>query len=264
VTPPVALSVAGSDPSGGAGLQADLKTFAAHGVYGTSVVTAVTSQNSHGVAGVFPVPAGAVASQLAVLVDDIRPAAVKVGMLPAVDVADAVAARAGALPNLVLDPVLVSSSGFDLGAREAVARLLPYAMVVTPNTAEAAALLGRPVGTPEEMACAAERIAAGGPRCVVVTGGDRPGDEVLDVVWTAAGVRFLRARRVETRNTHGTGCTFSSAVAARLARGEPVLAAVAGAKEYVARSLAGAAGWRLGGGGRGPLDHFGFGAREAR
>jgi hydroxymethylpyrimidine kinase/phosphomethylpyrimidine kinase len=259
MTPPVALSVAGSDPSGGAGIQADLKTFAAHGVYGTSVVTAVTSQNSYGVAGVFAVPAEVVASQLSAVVDDLRPGAVKVGMVPAVGDAAEMAARIGALPNLVLDPVLVSSSGFPLGALSTVEHLLPYATVVTPNAAEAALLTGRPVGTPAEMAAAAERIAAAGPRCVVVTGGDRSGDEALDAVWTVEGVRFLRARRVATPNTHGTGCTFSAAIAARLARGEPVPAAVAGAKEYVTRALAGAAGWRLGNGGHGPLDHLGFG-----
>jgi hydroxymethylpyrimidine kinase/phosphomethylpyrimidine kinase len=178
-------------------------------------------------------------------------------MLPAVDIADAVAA----LSNLVLDPVLTSSSGFPLGAVSTVERLLPYATVVTPNAAEAGALVGRPVVTPDEMAGAAARIASRGPRCVVVTGGDRTGDEALDAVWTEEGVRFLRARRVETRNTHGTGCTFSSAIAARLARGEPLLAAVAGAKEYVTRALAGAAGWRLGSGGSGPLDHFEWEAR---
>jgi hydroxymethylpyrimidine/phosphomethylpyrimidine kinase len=263
VTPLVALTIAGSDSGGGAGIQADLKTFAAHRVYGTSVVTAVTAQNSYGVADVFAVPAAVVDSQLAAVVDDLRPAAVKVGMLAGAAGAVAARARAGALPNLVLDPVLTSSSGFALGVRAAVERLLPYATVATPNRDEAAALVGWPVCTPDDMTRAAAQLGAGGPGCVVVTGGELPGDEALDAVWTGTGAWFLRAPRVSTRNTHGTGCTFSAAVAARLARGEPLREALDGAKAYVSRSLAGAVPWRLGGGGHGPLDHLGFGPLAA-
>jgi hydroxymethylpyrimidine/phosphomethylpyrimidine kinase len=253
VTPPVALTVAGSDPCAGAGIQADLKTFAAHGVYGASVITALTAQNSHGVAGVFPVPADVVRVQLAAVLDDLPVAAVKVGMLATVEIADAVAKWEAALPNLVLDPVLISSSGFDLGARAAVERLLPFAAVVTPNVDEAAALVGWRVSTPDDMVRAASRIVDYGPSTVVITGGDG----AVDLLWSAGEARFLRGRHVETRNTHGTGCTFSSAIAARLARGDPAAEAVAAAKTYVTGALAGAAGWRMGGGPHGPLDHLG-------
>jgi hydroxymethylpyrimidine/phosphomethylpyrimidine kinase len=261
VTPPAVLTVAGSDSGGGAGIQADLKTFAAQGVYGTCVVTAVTAQNTRGVAGVFAVPLAAVRAQLSAVLDDIPPAAVKVGMLATEEIAEAVAAcaGAGALPNLVLDPVLTSTSGAALGAVAAVRRLLPYAAVVTPNLEEAAALAGGPVRTLADMAAAAERIAGRGPRYVVVTGGGLPGDEAVDAVWTETGVRYLRAPRIDTRNTHGTGCTFSAAIAARLAHGDPVPDAIGTAKSYVARALAGAARWRLGGGDYGPLDHLDFG-----
>jgi len=259
VTPPVAISIAGSDPSGGAGIQADLKTFAAHRVYGTAVVTALTAQSTVGVSGVFVVPAEFVGAQLATLLADLPPAAVKVGMLGSAEAAGLVAehAAAGALPNLVLDPVLNSSSGFPLTARGAVELMLPFATVVTPNLAEAAALTGEPVRTPTEMARAAAAIGAHGARCVVVTGGDAPGDLAIDAMWTPAGTRLLQAPRVATRNTHGTGCTFSAAIAARLAWGDPVAEAVHAAKEYVSRALAGAAAWRLGAG-PGPLDHLGF------
>ncbi len=255
--PRVALSIAGSDPSGGAGIQADLKTFAAHGLYGTAVITALTAQSTRGVAAVFAVPAGFVGAQLAQLLPDLPPAAVKVGMLGSAEAAGLVAeqAAAGALPHLVLDPVLDSSSGFPLTGRGAVELLLPFATVVTPNLAEAAALAGFPVRTPEDMVRAASAIGARGPRAVVVTGGDAPGVMATDAVWTPEGAQLLRGARVETRNTHGTGCALSSAIAARLALGDPVAVAVRGAKEYVSRALAGAAGWRLGNG-AGPLDHF--------
>jgi hydroxymethylpyrimidine kinase/phosphomethylpyrimidine kinase len=258
MTPPVALTVAGSDSGGGAGIQADLKAFAAQRCYGASVITAVTAQNTLGVTDVHAVPAPVVASQLDAVLADLPVAGVKTGMLGSAEVADAVAARAraGDLPNLVVDPVLVSTSGHTLGVVGAIERLLPYALVVTPNLAEAAALVGKPVTTPDEMGEAAAALAAGGPRYVVVTGGDlREGDEAIDAMWTDEGVRFLRGPRVPTRNTHGSGCTFSAAIAAQLACGVPVPKAVELAKSYVARALAGGAGWRVGAG-FGPLDHF--------
>jgi len=265
VRPPVALSIAGSDSGGGAGIQADLKTFAAHGVYGATVVTAVTSQNTRGVAGVFAVPADVVGSQLAAVVPDMRPVAVKVGMLATAEAAGVVAAQAaaGALPNLVLDPVLASSGGVPLGTTAAIERLLPYATVVTPNRDEASVLVGWPVTTESEMARAAAQLGAAGVRYVVVTGGDGPDAMAVDALWSRDGVIFLRAPRIGTPNTHGTGCTFSAAIAARLAHGEPVPDAVRGAKEYVSRALVGAMSWRLGDG-AGPLDHLGFEPRERR
>lgn len=265
MTPPVVLTVAGSDSGAGAGIQADLKVFAALRLYGTSVITAVTAQNTREVRAVLPVPAELVTAQLHAVVDDLPPGAVKTGMLGGPEVADAVVAavRAGLLPNLVVDPVLVSTSGHRLGAVGAVERLLPYATVATPNRAEASAILGWPVRTPDEMAEAAGQLAAGGPRHVVVTGGDadRTGDPAadgaVDALWTDGAVRLLRGPWIRTRNTHGTGCSFSAAIAGRLALGDPVPDAVVFAKRYVARALAGARGWRLGGG-HGPLDHHGW------
>jgi hydroxymethylpyrimidine/phosphomethylpyrimidine kinase len=232
VTPPVALTIAGSDPTAGAGIQADLKTFAAHGVYGACVLTAVTVQNSRGVTHVHPLPAQLVAAQLFAVLEDLPVAAVKVGMLGTEEIAEAVAAVAYALPNLVLDPVLSSTSGYRLGLATAVQRLLPYATVVTPNADEAAAV-------------------ADAPQWTVVTGGDA----ALDTVRGPDGTYELGAAPVRTRNTHGTGCTFSAAIAARLALGDPVPDAIDRAKEYVTRALRGAADWQLGAG-AGPLNHF--------
>lgn len=258
MTPPVVLTIAGSDSGGGAGIQADLKTFAALGCYGASAITAVTAQNTRGVTGVHQLPAAMLASQLDAVLDDLPVAAVKTGMLGSAEAAGEIAARAraGGLPNLVVDPVLVSSTGYALGVVTAIAQLLPYALVATPNRAEAAALVGRELATPAELAAAAKELAAGGPPHVVVTGGDlRDAGEAVDVMWTEGEVRFLRGPWVPTRHTHGTGCTFSAAIAAGLARGQAVPAAVAGAKSYVARGLAAATGWQIGGG-IGPLDHF--------
>ncbi|MGY3517111.1 bifunctional hydroxymethylpyrimidine kinase/phosphomethylpyrimidine kinase [Micromonospora sp. PTRAS2] len=260
MTPTTVLTIAGSDSGGGAGIQADLKVFAALGAYGTSVLTAVTAQNTRGVDAVLPLPPRTVTEQLDSVLGDFRVRAVKTGMLgnPAVAEAVADAARAGRLPHLVVDPVLVATSGHRLGVVEAVERLLPYAEVATPNCAEAAALTGRPVTTVEEMVAAAEALAAGGPAHVVVTGGDvDAAGESVDVLVGGGATTLLRARRVRTRHSHGTGCSFSAAIAVRLAAGDPVPAAVAAAKEYVTRALTGARDWELGAG-RGPLDHFGW------
>jgi hydroxymethylpyrimidine/phosphomethylpyrimidine kinase len=260
MTPPVVLTIAGSDSGGGAGIQADLKVFAALRTYGASVITAVTAQNTRGVHDVYPMPGNVVATQLNAVTEDLTVAATKIGMLASGEIAGAVAAkaRAGALPNLVLDPVLQSSSGRRLGVATAIERLLQYATVITPNRDEASALVGWQVATPADMAGAAGQLAAGGPKYVVVTGGDLAvGDEAVDAVWTEAGARFLRYPRIVTRNTHGTGCTFSAAIAARLALGDDIPDAIVFAKEYVARALTGARDWRIGAG-HGPLDHFGW------
>jgi hydroxymethylpyrimidine kinase/phosphomethylpyrimidine kinase len=260
MTPPVVLTITGSDSSGGSGIQADLKVFAAMRVYGTSVVTAITAQNTRDIFDVFPLPGNVVAGQLSVLVEDIPPVAAKTGMLATADIAAAVTAkaRAGALPNLVVDPVLSSASGRRLGIAAAIERLLPYATVVTPNLDEASALVGWRIDTPADMAGAAGQLAAGGPKHVVITGGDLPNpDESVDAVWTESGVRFLRAKRVQSRNLHGTGAAFSAAIAARLALGDSVPDALVYAKKYVTRALNGAKGWHLGSG-SGPLDHFGW------
>jgi hydroxymethylpyrimidine kinase/phosphomethylpyrimidine kinase len=260
MTPPLTLTISGSDSSGYAGLQADLKVFAALRVYGASVLTAVTAQNTRGVQDVYPLPGNVVAAQLNSVLKDLPPAATKVGMLGTAEAAAAVGskARAGLLPNLVLDPVLEASSGRRVGVAAAIERLMPYATVITPNRDEASALLGWQVATPADMAGAAAQLAAGGPKHVVVTGGDLVAlDEAVDAVWTRAGARFLRGVRVSTPNYGGTGCAFSAAIAARLALGDTAPDSIVYAKEYVARALGGARGWRLGNG-HGPLDHLGW------
>ncbi|AEV81719.1 phosphomethylpyrimidine kinase [Actinoplanes sp. SE50] len=251
MTPPVVLTIAGSDSGGGAGIQADLKTFAALGAYGVSVLTAITAQNTLGVTAIHPVPAGIVAAQLDAVLTDFTVAAVKVGMIADSAVAKVIAERAAELPNLVVDPVLVSTSGSRLGEAATVRVLTAYARVVTPNREEAAALAGCRAETVPEMAAAAAEIAATGPRAVVVTGSDL----AVDVLWDAGRITELHGEPVSTPNNHGSGCTFSSAIAVRLAMGDPVPAAVAAAKEYVSGALRGGAAWRLGAG-PGPLNHF--------
>src|SRR5918993_5778867 len=225
MTPLAVLTVSGSDSSAGSGVQGDLKVFAAMRLYGTAVVTAVTTQNTRGVQDVFPMPGTVVAGQLGAVLDDMPISAVKVGMLATAEAAAAVTAkaRAGALPNLVIDPVLSSSTGRRTGVSTAIERLLPYAVVATPNREEASALVGWQVATPADMAGAAAQLASNGPKYVVVTGGDMvAGEEAVDAVWTDAGARFLRYPRVIRRNSHGTGGAFSAAIAGRLAMGEPV------------------------------------------
>jgi len=251
MTPPVVLTIAGSDSGGGAGIQADLKTFAALGAYGASVITAVTAQNTLGVTAIHPVPAEIVAAQLDAVLADLPVAAVKVGMIGDPAVAALIAGRAASLPHLVIDPVLVATSGARLANVASVEPLLPYAAVLTPNRQEAGALLGRPVETAEEMAEAAKWLAAAGPGAVVVTGSEL----AVDVLHHDGRTETLRGAPVATANNHGSGCTFSSAIAVRLAAGDPVPAAVRAAKRYVTAALAGGRDWRLGAG-PGPLDHF--------
>ena len=268
MTPYVALTIAGSDSSAGAGVQADLKTFAACGVFGTSAITALTAQNTTGVRGVHAVPADFVVAQVEAVLDDLDVRAVKTGMLATAQVVAAVAglAAAGRLPRLVVDPVMVASSGARLLEQDAerayVELLLPHAHVLTPNLWEASVLLGGEITTLHEQREAARALGALGPDLVLVKGGhdvaDSGGDAV-DVLWDGSELSELRAPRVPGSNNHGTGCSLASAIAARLARGDDVLLAVAAAKAYVAQALAGAAAWRLGAG-HGPLDHFGWDA----
>lgn len=263
--PPVALTVAGSDSGAGAGLQADLKTFAATGVYGTSVVTAVTAQHTAAVLGVERVDPAFVDRQLEAVLSDLPVAAVKTGMLASSATVATVGrwAAAGRLPNLVVDPVLASSTGHPLLDDDAggayLALLLPHALAVTPNLREAALLSGRPVRDLDDMAAVARWLAEHGPALVVVKGGHLAGERAPDVVLYRGSISTLDAERVETANDHGTGCTLSAALAAGLARGEEPVEALAAAKRYVTAALRGAASWHLGAG-RGPLDHFGWGA----
>jgi hydroxymethylpyrimidine kinase/phosphomethylpyrimidine kinase len=264
-TPPVALSIAGSDSGGGAGVQADLKTFAALRVHGTCALTAVTAQNTREVRGVTVLEPARVRQQIEAVLDDFDVRGVKTGMLATASIVAEVAAlaAAGRLSNLVVDPVLVSSTGHRLmeqaGIEAYVELLLPHTLVVTPNLREAAILGGTSLDALEPVAArvaVAERLCAAGARWAVVKGGHLA-DSADDVVAGPDGVFVLPGVRVATGNDHGTGCSLSAAVAAGLARGVPVAEAIAQAKAFVARGLAGGAGWRLGGS-HGPLDHFGW------
>ena len=255
------LSVAGSDPSGGAGIQADLKTFSALGAYGAAAITALTAQNTKGVTGVLPVPASFVVDQLEALFTDLDIRAVKTGMLGDPDVVEAVAATVErfSVPNLVIDPVMVATSGDRLVSDDTVAairdRLVPLATITTPNLPEAAALLGWDTVTPETATKAAEEIRSLGAHAALVKGGHADGDEAVDVLADPDGTHEYRAPRVRTRNTHGTGCTLSSAIAARLAQGAPLREAVGVAKRYVTGAVRGADSLRVGHG-SGPVHHF--------
>jgi hydroxymethylpyrimidine/phosphomethylpyrimidine kinase len=255
--PPVALTIAGSDSGGGAGIQADLKTFATHGVFGTSVITALTAQNTVGVRAIQPVAPQFVAAQLDAVLDDLPVTAVKTGMLGTPDNVAYIASRAADLPNLVVDPVLVSSSGHALFEGDvAVAYrdlLLPVATVVTPNLREAGILVGRSLSTVDDASAAAEELGRTGARTVVVKGGHLRGAvAAIDVVWHAGAITTLTGPWVNTPNNHGTGCTFAAALAARLARGEQIASALGEVKAYLEMALRGSAAWRLGSG-HGPL-----------
>lgn len=255
----IALTIAGSDSGGGAGIQADLKTFHQFGVFGTSVITAVTAQNTLGVRAWEAVPVALVTRQLDALADDLPPAAVKSGMLGSAALVEAVADGVSRhrLPNYVLDPVMVATSGDRLLERDAerlIARLLvPLATLVTPNLDEAAVLTDSPVGTPDEMERAARALVRLGARAALVTGGHLQGDEVVDVLVTDEAARRFSRPRLDTTSTHGTGCTLSAAVAAGLALGRPLERAVADALDFVHRAIAAAPGL---GRGHGPLNHF--------
>ena len=254
----VALTIAGSDSGGGAGIQADLKTFAAHGVHGTSAITAVTAQNSLTVAGAFALPAAFVVAQIDAVASDMPVAAAKTGMLANCEIVDAVARAVARLqiPHLVVDPVMVAKSGDALLEADAVdaylRRLFPLATVITPNLAEAEALLGHPVRSLEQMRRAARELKEQGSRAVLLKGGHLEGDPI-DVFYDGSRLEDLSAPRIHTKNTHGTGCTYSAAIAARLALGAELLEAVRGAKEYVTEAIRGA--YSVGKG-HGPLDHF--------
>lgn len=255
---PRALTIAGSDSGGGAGIQADLKTFAALGVYGMSAITALTSQNTVGVRGIVEVDPEFVSSQIHAVVEDIGVDAVKTGMLANAAIISRVAEdiRALNLKKLVVDPVMVAKSGDRLLRSDAgdalVKELFPLALVVTPNLHEAAALTGFRVETVEEMREAARRIRDFGPQVVVVKGGHLQGNP-MDLFYDGNDFREFTNRRFDTPHTHGTGCTFASAVAAGLALGLPVLDSVARAKMYITDAIE--QGLPLGRG-QGPVHHF--------
>jgi hydroxymethylpyrimidine/phosphomethylpyrimidine kinase len=256
------LSIAGSDPSGGAGIQADLKAFSARGVYGMAALTALTAQNTQRVTGVHLVPPHFVAQQIKAVFADVRVDAVKIGMIANAGIAEAVAealAPHRGIP-IVVDPVMIAKGGaalLDPQAVDALTRhLLPLATLLTPNLPEAAALLHEEVAeNREQMASQAERLRALGPAAVLVKGGHLDSDESPDVLSSGSGQHWFEAKRVPTKNTHGTGCTLSSALAAELAKGAFPQMAVATAKTYLAQAVA-AAGELTVGSGHGPVQHF--------
>lgn len=256
----VALTIAGSDSGGGAGIQADLRTFAALRVFGTSAVTALTAQNTTAVTKVVVTPPEMVAAQIDAVLDDFPVGAAKTGMLADAATIEAVAGtlvrRSAAFP-VVVDPVMIAKSGAALLAPEAVdalkRRILPLAAVVTPNLPEAEALAGRPVDSPERIRDAARAVADLGARVVVVKGGHGEGSVLRDLVWDGAAFHVLEGARLETRSTHGTGCTLSAAIAAWLARGIAPVEAVARARKFIEGALAAA---RPLGKGHGPTHHM--------
>jgi hydroxymethylpyrimidine/phosphomethylpyrimidine kinase len=258
----VALTIAGSDCSGGAGIQADLKTFSALGVYGASVITALTAQNGKGVRAVHAVPADFVAAQIDAVFSDLDVRAVKIGMVWQREVIDAIAAALARRRqrNVVLDPVMVATSGDDLlrpQARAALKSVLcPLALLITPNLPEAAALLDAPIAANDEaMQAQAERLLALGPQAVLIKGGHGGGRESVDLLVTRDCSTRLSAPRIAAHNAHGTGCTLSSAIAAGLAKGMALADAVRSAKDFVTAAIAAADTLELGSA-RGPLHHF--------
>lgn len=259
---PIALTIAGSDSSGGAGIQADLKTFAALGVYGASVITALTAQNTTGVTGIHQVPAGFVTAQLDAVFGDLDVGAVKIGMVAEPTVIEAIVAglTRWSPKHVVLDPVMVATSGDRLLAPEAVdalrTRLIPLAAVITPNLPEAAALLDEPMAIDEAaVADQGRRLMAMGCRAVLIKGGHGRGAESIDYLIDAGGTTTLAAPRVATKNTHGTGCSLSSAIAAGLAKGESMETAVRNAKAFVSAGIGAADRFSVGHG-HGPIHHF--------
>ena len=255
----VALTIAGSDSGGGAGIQADLKTFHRFGVFGTTVITAVTAQNTRGVTAWRAVDPDLVRDQLDAVAEDLRPRAVKSGMLGEEQVVRTVAEGLARhrLDAYVLDPVMVATSGdllLERGAVDAIrSMLVPLATLVTPNLDEAAVLLGHPVRTVDEMADAARALVSAGAAAALIKGGHMPGAEVIDVLYDGTEVREFRRMRIDTRNLHGTGCTLSAAIAAGLAQGRDLQASVADALDYVNRAISTAPGL---GAGHGPLNHW--------
>lgn len=256
---PIALTIAGSDSGGGAGIQADLKTFQAFGVFGTSALTAVTAQNTLGVQAIHPIPVEIVRSQIDSVAEDLKPAAVKTGMLATSELVQVVteAIQAHELKNFVMDPVMVATSGHRLLAEDAEAalskQLLPLASLITPNLHEARILTGLPVENVEGMREAARALVQMGAASALVKGGHLEGQDLVDLFWDGTREIVWRRAKLDTPHTHGTGCTLSAAAAAGLAQGLDLPAAVEKAIEFVARAIETAPGL---GQGHGPVNHF--------
>jgi hydroxymethylpyrimidine/phosphomethylpyrimidine kinase len=262
MTTPVALTIAGSDSSGGAGIQADLKTFAALGVYGASVITALTAQNTLRVSGIHHVPAEFVTAQISAVFSDLAVGAVKIGMVAQLATIDAIAAglKRWSPKHVVLDPVMVATSGDRLLAADAIAalraKLIPFASVITPNLPEAATLLDERVAASEAVIeDQGKRLLAMGCRAVLIKGGHGQGAETIDYLFDANGTIALAAPRIATQNTHGTGCSLSSAIAAGLAKGEGLETAVRNAKAWISAAISAADRFSVGHG-HGPIHHF--------
>lgn len=261
---PVALSIAGSDSSGGAGIQADLKTFSALGVYGATVITAVTAQNTQGVHSQFAIPPQMVYDQIVSVVEDIAPAAIKIGMLSNVAIVNVVAdALARYNIPIILDPVMVSTSGHNLLSNEAreviIQRLFPMATLITPNIPEMSTLAAMPLTSAEEKMIAAQHLIGCGARAILLKSGHETGDTKVDTLYqkTEDGIdtSYFSSPTIATRNTHGTGCTLSSAIAAFMARGCNLEHAVGAAKEYICKAIAAGADVVIGRG-FGPVNHL--------
>ncbi len=256
---PKALTIAGSDSGGGAGIQADLKTFAAFGVYGTTVITAVTAQNTLGVSAIQEIDLPVIAGQIDAVMSDIGADAAKTGMLSSAEIIETVASglRRHGVTNLVVDPVMVAASGDRLLREDAIgalkSALLPLALVVTPNIPEAEVLVGSSLSGTDEIRDAARAIAGMGAGNVIIKGGHMEGPESADLLYDGAEFVEFTAPRIDTNNTHGTGCTFSSAIASGLAKGKSVGDATADAKKYVTEAIRCA--YPIGAG-QGPLNHF--------
>jgi hydroxymethylpyrimidine/phosphomethylpyrimidine kinase len=262
MTIPIALTIAGSDSSGGAGIQADLKTFAAFGVYGASVITALTAQNTQGVTGIHQVPADFVTAQIDAVFDDLDVKAVKIGMVSERAVIEAIVAglERWSPRHIVLDPVMVATSGDRLLAPDAIealrTKLIPRAVLITPNLPEAAALLDEQIALSEtQIESQGNRLLAMGASAVLIKGGHGKGAESIDYLIREAGIVALAAPRIATKNTHGTGCSLSSAIAARLAKGDDLETAVRRAKSWVTAAIAAADRLSVGHG-HGPIHHF--------
>jgi len=262
MTIPIALTIAGSDSSGGAGIQADLKTFAALGVYGASIVTALTAQNTRGVSGIHPVPAEFVTAQMDAVFGDLDVKAVKIGMVAQLATIDAIAAALTRWKpsHVVLDPVMVATSGDRLLSADAVeglrTKLIPRAALIAPNLLEAAALLDEEVASSEAAIISqGKRLLAMGCPAVLIKGGHGQGAESIDYLFTGDGTIALPSPRIATNNTHGTGCSLSSAIAALLAKGEALEAAVRNAKAWISAAIAAADRLHVGHG-HGPIHHF--------
>lgn len=259
----IALSIAGSDPSGGAGIQADLKAFSACGCYGATVIVAVVDENTVGVTGVHPIPVPFVAGQIKSVLEDIGADAIKIGMLHSSELIRTVkdSLLKYNVKNVVLDPVMVATSGDKLLQDEAIStlktELIPYVRVITPNIPEAEILLGKKIESQADLPLVVKDLSFGRKVSVLLKAGHLTDDELIDVFYNAETDEIIKlsSKRIETRNTHGTGCTFSSAIAAFLAHGLPLNNAVAKAKEYMNNAILAGAEYEIGKG-HGPVHHF--------